>query len=186
MKKNKQKIVIRILVSILVTSLAAVTSIWLFSRKQPKDNMPIIDSGFRVVEDQPNQDSQNDNEIDQKQQPADFEREDGKEPINRYEGKIDRTDLTGVITANEVVDNQLILRVTIDQQLSSGVCNLTLTSLSNNKIVTKKANVIANPSSSSCAGFDVPVSELSSGDWQVEIKISSSDKMKILKTQIKI
>ena len=82
--------------------------------------------------------------------------------------------LTGNLTTNRVSNGKLILRVNINQYLSTGICNLTLTSGSNT--ITKTANIVAVASTSTCEGFDVPVSELSSGAWQISINIQSGDK----------
>ena len=82
--------------------------------------------------------------------------------------------LTGNLTTNRVSNGKLILRVNINQYLSTGICNLTLTSGSNTII--KTANIVAVASTSTCEGFDVPVSELSSGAWQISINIQSGDK----------
>lgn len=90
-----------------------------------------------------------------------------------YEGKdVNEADsLTGTITYSSVVGNNLIIRTTINQMLGSGVCELTLTS--GDSTVTKTANIIQNPSSSTCEGFSVPTSELSKGNWNISIKIRS-------------
>ena len=82
--------------------------------------------------------------------------------------------LTGNLTTNRVSNGKLILRVNINQYLSTGICNLTLTSGSNT--ITKTVNIVAVASTSTCEGFDVPVSELSSGAWQISINIQSGDK----------
>lgn len=92
--------------------------------------------------------------------------------------------LTGVITAKSVMGDSLIIRNTIDQLVGSGTCTLTLTSGS--KTVTKTAEIVQNPSSSTCAGFDVPFAELGKGSWNIEIKVSSGDKSMTLKETVNI
>lgn len=82
--------------------------------------------------------------------------------------------LTGNLTTNRVSNGKLILRVNINQYLSTGICTLTLTSGGN--VITKTANIVAVASTSTCEGFDIPVSELSSGSWQININIKSGDK----------
>lgn len=83
--------------------------------------------------------------------------------------------LTGSISTAAVEGDKLIIRVTIDQLLSStGNCTLTLTRAS--QTLTYQANTIDNPSSASCEGFDIPVSDLSAGEWAININISAGDR----------
>jgi len=85
-------------------------------------------------------------------------------------------DITGVINFSSIVDNKLTIRVTIGQSLSDGTCLLTLTRASDGKNVTETANIVLNPSSTTCAGFDIPTYELGSGSWAISIKINSDGK----------
>jgi len=71
-------------------------------------------------------------------------------------------------------DGKLQIRVMIEDVLSSGQCNLALTD--GNKNVTKSAAVYASASVSTCQGFDVPVSELSNGTWNITVNITSGDR----------
>lgn len=82
--------------------------------------------------------------------------------------------LTGVISYKSVVDTNLVIRTTIDQMISSGTCSLTLSN--GQKTVTRTSDVMLNPSSSTCEGFDIPTSELGSGTWSIEIDISGGNK----------
>ena len=112
--------------------------------------------------------------------------EDGKDTPKQYEGDNPNTDksLTGIINYKSVVDGNLTLRVTIDQSLTSGTCSLKLTSTG--KTVTRSAPVITNPSSSTCEGFSVPVSELSSGQWTIEITVTSGNRTGTFKDKVTI
>lgn len=84
--------------------------------------------------------------------------------------------LTGILNYKAVTDNNLVLRVTIDQTISSGTCALTLTDSSGGRVVTRSAGIIQNPSSSTCEGFNVPVSELGSGTWKIEVGVNGDNK----------
>ena len=106
-----------------------------------------------------------------------------KDPVkapSQYEGSDPNTSasLTGFISYSSVMDGNLVIRITIDQAVSSGTCKLTLTKGSAS--VTKTSTIVANPSSSTCSGFDVPTTELSSGVWDVQINITSEDKKGII------
>lgn len=77
-----------------------------------------------------------------------------------------------IITAANQVDGQLLVRSMIDTISNDGVCTLTLQK-SDGTIVTKTAGVQASASSSTCKGFDVPLSELSSGEWRITVTYKS-------------
>ncbi len=112
--------------------------------------------------------------------------ENEKDIPKQYEDSNTNTDgsLTGVINYKSVIDGNLTLRVTIDQSLTSGTCSLKLTSAG--KTVTRSAPVVTNPSSSTCEGFSVPVSELSSGQWAIEITVTSGSRTGTLKDKVTI
>ena len=71
-------------------------------------------------------------------------------------------------------DGKLQIRTMIQEVLSTGQCNLTLTD--GDKTVSKSATVYPNASISTCQGFDVPVSELSSSTWSITINVTSGDR----------
>lgn len=99
-----------------------------------------------------------------------------KEITPAYEGTDtnNSASLSGVITYSAVAGSNLVIRTTINQSLSSGTCQLVLTNGS--KSITKTSNIMPNPSSSTCEGFDVPTAELGSGNWDIAIKVSSGDR----------
>ena len=85
--------------------------------------------------------------------------------------------LTGTINYSSVVEGEtLVIRATINQRPSDGSCQLTLTNKATGQTVVKSANIIANPSSSTCNGFDIPVSQLESGSWNITIDLTSGNK----------
>lgn len=87
----------------------------------------------------------------------------------------DTNTLSGVITSKSVQDGTLVIRTTINGILS-GSCQLTLTRASDGKKVSRSAEIVQNPSSSSCKGFDVPTSQLGNGTWNISIKVKSGSK----------
>lgn len=93
----------------------------------------------------------------------------------KYEGPDPNTldKITGSLTHVSVNSDNLVIRANIDQTIS-GECKLTLSN--SNKTVIKTAPTVNNPSSSSCQGFDVPVSELGSGNWQIKIVVTANHK----------
>lgn len=110
----------------------------------------------------------------------------GKTPA-QYEGdNANNSDtLTGTINVATVAGDKLIIRVTIDQLLSgTGTCELTLSN--SGQVLKYQANTIDNPSSASCEGFDIPVSSLSAGDWDVNINVTTSDRTGTLTGKVTI
>lgn len=97
-----------------------------------------------------------------------------------------KSSLTGVINYKNVSDGNLTIRNTIDQLVTSGTCTLTLTNSQTGKIVTKTADIIANPSSSTCKGFSIPVSELSPGKWRIAIDMVSGNNHGTLEATVSI
>jgi len=101
----------------------------------------------------------------------------GKTPQS-YESsdKTDSPSLDGVINFKSVANDMLTIRATINQSISAGTCSLTLTRTTDKKQVLKSAEIVQNPSSATCKGFDVPVSELGSGKWNIVIEVTSGNK----------
>lgn len=96
------------------------------------------------------------------------------------------TSITGVINYQSVLNNQLAIRLTIDQSITSGTCALTLTHQAGSATVSRTAPIIINPSSSTCEGFDIPLSELRSGSWDILIKLTGDNKSGEIKGQVTI
>lgn len=71
-------------------------------------------------------------------------------------------------TALNQSGDQLQIRTLIDTVSSTGVCTLTL--VKDGVTVTKQSDIQAGPTSSTCKGFNVPLSELSPGSWQVTVQ----------------
>lgn len=93
--------------------------------------------------------------------------------------------LTGIINYKGVVDNSLTIRTTINQLVNSGECNLKL-SAESGKIIEETAKITAGPSTSTCDGFSIPASKLSTGKWNIEITLNSSGKQGVLRSTVAI
>lgn len=63
------------------------------------------------------------------------------------------------------------IRTIIDTVTSSGKCKLNMSG-PNGKTYTATAATQAMASSSTCQGFDIPMTSLSSGDWQISITVT--------------
>lgn len=78
----------------------------------------------------------------------------------------------------------LQVRLMIQEVLADGTCTLTLTQDSH--AVTKEAALYPTANISTCQGFDIPVSELSAGMWNIAIDIASGSKKGQATTTIQI
>ncbi|MBL8160198.1 hypothetical protein JNJ66_07135 [Candidatus Saccharibacteria bacterium] len=77
------------------------------------------------------------------------------------------------ITAANQNEGTLQIRTQIDA-VWNGTCYLNLTM--GDKRVSREAGIQAMASTSTCQGFDVPVSELAPGEWNLEVSASHDDK----------
>lgn len=76
------------------------------------------------------------------------------------------------ISAANQNDPYLQIRTIIGAVEASGTCSLSL--ISSSKTVTKTAPVQPLATTSTCQGFDVPLTELAKGNWQIKIVYSSN------------
>ena len=104
-----------------------------------------------------------------------------KEEIIQYDGDNpnENSGLTGVITYAGVSGEYLMIRVNIDQYLSSGRCDLTLTR-NGETVFSDATTIIDSASTSTCEGFNVPVSQLGNGNVQVIVNLKSGEKSGVI------
>jgi hypothetical protein len=96
----------------------------------------------------------------------------------QYEGQdVNQLDkLTGTVTYSEKAGNKYRIRVNINQFLKlPGTCKLTVFS-SGNSVYSETVNVVSNPSSGSCEGFDIPLANLPSGNLNFKIEVNANQK----------
>lgn len=95
------------------------------------------------------------------------------------------TSLTGSVTYAAVSGEKLMIRVNIDQYLSSGTCELTLTG--SGATVTSLTNIVPEASTSSCEGFDVPLADLPpSGLLNIRIALTSGDRSGVINSEVSL
>ena len=132
--------------------------------------------------------SSSDKKTSSEEKPKEAEKEDNDngKTIKQNEGEDPNssTSITGSLTSTNKSGDKLILRANIDQYLSSGTCSLKLENSGN--VVEKTADIFPTASTSSCNGFDIPLSELSSGTWSIIISLSSGDKVGEIKGEINL
>jgi len=82
------------------------------------------------------------------------------------------TDLTVGFTTIDQTKDTLRVRISIQELISNGTCKLTLRKSTDT--VTKTAATYATASISTCQGFDIPTSELSKGEWTVDVTVTTA------------
>ena len=106
----------------------------------------------------------------------------------KYEGqdvnKLEK--LTGAITYSAKTTDKYRIRVNIDQFLKlPGTCMLSV--ISAGKVMyTDHVNIVSNPSSGSCEGFDIPLTKLSPGEYDIKIEINANQKTGIIEGKVTI
>lgn len=93
-------------------------------------------------------------------------------PITQTNGK---SSVEVSITAANQTDNSLQVRALISVLDTSGTCTLSLRKQSSDQLVTKTVGVQALANTATCKGFDIPLSELSTGTWDATLAFHSTD-----------
>lgn len=89
-----------------------------------------------------------------------------------------------IISAKNQTESTLQVRTLIQELLVDGSCRLTLTK--DNISFEKVATLFTSASSSTCQGFDVPLTELSSGLWKMNIVVTSGERSGTISTEVEI
>ena len=171
-RRNTKKWISRIiLVVLLIAAIVVCYFVWDAYFRDKKTDEPAPAQPSQVVApdnpDQPEQKQTVEPETDEKE----------KEKTGQYEGENPNkaSGITGVITYAGVSGSNLMIRVNIDQYLNGGTCSLGLKKDGNN-IYSDTAPIVDSASTSTCEGFNVPVSSISSGKLNIVINITSGDK----------
>lgn len=172
-RKNKKYIILT--VAILITATAILGFIYL-KKAQTPENPTLSTERF----------TEPDNTQISKTNESENSNPDAKKEIKNIEGPDPQTleKLSGTITYSGVVGQMLVIRTNIDQFISEGSCNLKLSN--NTAVIEKQSTLVTNPSSSTCDGFNVPLVELSNGDWDIEITVSGNNKSGTIKGKVSI
>ena len=106
----------------------------------------------------------------------------------KYEGQdVNQLEkLTGTITYSAKTTDKYRILVNIDQFLKlPGTCMLNV--ISAGKVVYNDyVNIISNPSSGSCEGFDIPLTKLSPGEYNIKIEVNANQKTGIIEGKVTI
>lgn len=157
-KQNKTKKSLLILT--LITAALCLVGVFFLTKRQPAD--PVLNEGSS--DEQTQQDT---NINDQKKEDL------IKSPSTVQDSPKDTSSKGPEVSARQETDGS----VTITSKLfgvSGGKCNLSMTK--GVTTVTKTADIIYQPEFSTCAGFSIPSSELTNGEWAITLSVISNDK----------
>lgn len=107
--------------------------------------------------------------------------------VKQYEGEDPNKaeELSGAVTYAGVNNNVLMIAMNIDQFLSEGSCALSLAQ-NGNVIYSADAKIVAEVSTSTCDGFNIPLNGLGSGATEIIIKLSSGGKTGTIRGEVNI
>ncbi len=110
-----------------------------------------------------------------------------KQEVILYDGEDpnEAEELSGVVTYAGVSGSNLMIRVNIDQYLSEGNCQLILMR-SGASVYNDSARIIDSAATATCEGFNVPVSELGGGSYEIVINLTADGKTGIIKGEVSI
>ena len=190
---NKKKIIIAVVIVIVVAAIA--TGVWFFTRPDNNNNQKGNET-TQDDKDQSNKDNEEDSDSDadaddsadqadeqSDDQTADDDPTNGGKTPPRYEGGTiqDSETLTGDISGINLVNGNLSIRVTVNQYINDpdGRCDLVLTDPSGNTH-TFWSDLIANPQTSTCYGWDITADDLGgnivNGHWKASVTVTGDNR----------
>ena len=148
-----------------------------------QNNQPKLDNG----DDNKNESSKVETGTEENTKSEQTTEEEPPKKVVQYTGEDPNKsdDLTGVITYAGVNNGTLTIRTNIDQYLSEGTCELIL-ERDNATIYSSRVDIWADVSTSTCKGYDVPVSELGGGNVQIIINLTSDDRTGAIRGEVEV
>lgn len=129
---------------------------------------------------------------------SDDKKEDKKEETGTVEKKVekkveqfdggdpnDREELTGVITYAGVSSGNLVIRVNIDQYLTSGTCKLKITG-NDGAVYEETVAAVDSAATATCKGFNVATNKLPSGKLSISILVTSGGKTGTIEGEVSL
>ena len=129
------------------------------------------------------------NETEKKDTPeSKNEGEDPEKTPKKYEDddETDGSNINASITVNDVSDGKYTLQIMIYGLLSEGTCKLHMETANGDTVDRNAKIVTAGPDSSSCDGFNISTSGISSGTYNFTVSLTSGSKTGSVKGTIKI
>lgn len=189
-KARKNKIIVWSLFFLVLIILAGVIVYQILKDNNKSSKVPVLPEKTEKIESKIENTSVTNSETIKTEDGTPADAAAGRTPKTpeKYEGqdvnKLEK--LTGAITYSAKTTDKYRIRVNIDQFLKlPGTCMLSVISAS--KVVyTDYVNIVSNPSSGSCEGFDIPLTKLSPGEYNIKIEINANQKTGIIEGKVTI
>ena len=189
-KARKNKIIVWSLFFLVLIILAGVIVYQILKDNNKSSKVPVLPEKTEKIESKIENTSVTNSETIKTEDGTPEDAAAGRTPKTpeKYEGQdINKLEkLTGAITYSAKTTDKYRIRVNIDQFLKlPGTCMLSVISAS--KVVyTDYVNIVSNPSSGSCEGFDIPLTKLSPGEYNIKIEINANQKTGIIEGKVTI
>lgn len=189
-KARKNKIIVWSLFFLVLIILAGVIVYQILKDNNKSSKVPVLPEKTEKIESKIENTSVTNSETIKTEDGTPEDAAAGRTPKTpeKYEGqdvnKLEK--LTGAITYSAKTTDKYRIRVNIDQFLKlPGTCMLSVISAS--KVVyTDYVNIVSNPSSGSCDGFDIPLTKLSPGEYNIKIEVNANQKTGIIEGKVTI
>ena len=189
-KARKNKIIVWSLFFLVLIILAGVIVYQILKDNNKSSKVPVLPEKTEKIESKIENTSVTNSETIKTEDGTPEDAAAGRTPKTpeKYEGqdvnKLEK--LTGAITYSAKTTDKYRIRVNIDQFLKlPGTCMLSVISAS--KVVyTDYVNIVSNPSSGSCEGFDIPLTKLSPGEYNIKIEVNANQKTGIIEGKVTI
>ena len=190
-QKNKNWVSWILMIVLFVVAAAIVYLVWdaYFREKDISDNDDVNKDGSAVIEEgaKDNSTTEKNEQESEERELSVVEAEENEKDIPGYDGDDANTslELTGAVTYADVIDDQLIIRVNIDQFLAEGNCELKL--LKENELVyNDTARITNSAATATCEGFNVPITDVMNDYLMIQIQLSSGDKNGLINGEVNI
>lgn len=111
---------------------------------------------------------------------------DGKTPKNLDGGTTEaQNSLTGVINYADVIEDELVIRVSIDQYLEVGTCVLELAAPAVNDVFSLTDQIVPSAATSSCS-FNIATSLLTGGHYNIKVTVNSENKTGVMEDEVDV
>lgn len=189
-KARKNKIIVWSLFFLVLIILAGVIVYQILKDNNKSSKVPVLPEKTEKIESKIENTSVTNSETIKTEDGTPEDAAAGRTPKTpeKYEGqdvnKLEK--LTGAITYSAKTTDKYRIRVNIDQFLKlPGTCMLSV--ISAGKVMyTDYVNIVSNPSSGSCEGFDIPLTKLSPGEYNIKIEVNANQKTGIIEGKVTI
>lgn len=183
-RRSKSRWIVRLLFLVLIIGAVVVAYlVWdnYFKEKDDEPREQTSSQEEKPVESDKKEEKKEEKEGEEKESFEEKEKLgfDGEDPNTSSE-------LTGAITYADVINDQLVIRLNIDQFLNGGNCRLVLTQ-GGEEVYGEEVAIVNSAATSTCEGFNVLLNDIGiNGNVGINIRIESDGKVGVISGEAKI